>query len=68
MQTHTMRVIIPENHWATIEFPETIRSGPVELIVLVPPPSSRKIRGRFANFLRKSAAPGSNVSWAWAAD
>ena len=37
MQTHTMRVIIPENHRATIEFPETIRSGPVDLIVLVPP-------------------------------
>ncbi len=54
MQTHTMRVIIPENHRATIEFPETIRSGPVELIVLVPPPdaasetSAPEGRGRMA--------------------
>jgi hypothetical protein len=32
-----MRVVVPEDHRATIEFPETIRSGPVELIVLVPP-------------------------------
>jgi hypothetical protein len=31
-----MRVVVPENHRAMIEFPETIRSGPVDLIVLVP--------------------------------
>ncbi len=31
-----MQVIIPENHRATIVFPETIPSGPAELIVLVP--------------------------------
>lgn len=56
MQTHTMRVIVPENHRATIEFPETIRSGPVELIVLVPPADEapekprapREGRGRMA--------------------
>lgn len=37
MQAHRLRVVVPENHRATIEFPEAIRSGPVELIVLVPP-------------------------------
>ncbi len=31
-----MRVVIPEDHRAVVEFPESIRSGPVELIVLVP--------------------------------
>ena len=36
MQAHRMRVTVPEDHRATIDFPETIRSGPVELIVLVP--------------------------------
>ena len=34
MQAHRIRVVVPENHRATIEFPETVRSGPVELIVL----------------------------------
>ncbi len=28
--------MVPEDHRATIEFPKSIRSGPVELIVLVP--------------------------------
>jgi hypothetical protein len=36
MQAHRMRVVVPEDHRAVIEFPESIRSGPVELIVLVP--------------------------------
>jgi hypothetical protein len=36
MQTHRMRVVIPEDHRAVVEFPESIRSGPVELVVLVP--------------------------------
>jgi hypothetical protein len=34
MQAHRIRIVIPEDHRATIEFPETVRSGPVELIVL----------------------------------
>ncbi len=34
-----MRVIVPDDHRALVEFPATIRSGPVELIVLVPPES-----------------------------
>jgi hypothetical protein len=34
MQAHRIRVVVPENHRATIEFPDTVRSGPVELIVL----------------------------------
>jgi hypothetical protein len=37
MQAHRIHVVIPENHRATIEFPAAIPSGPVELIVLVPP-------------------------------
>jgi len=37
MQAHRIHVVIPENHRATIEFPATIPSGPVELIVLVSP-------------------------------
>lgn len=37
MQAHRLRVVVPEDHRAVVEFPETIRSGPVELIVLVPP-------------------------------
>ena len=36
MEAHRLRVVIPEDHRAVIEFPESIRSGPVELIVLVP--------------------------------
>jgi len=36
MRTHRIHVVVPENHRAEIEFPETIPSGPVELIVLVP--------------------------------
>jgi hypothetical protein len=36
MQTHRMRVVIPEDHRAVVEFPESIRSGPVDLIVFVP--------------------------------
>jgi hypothetical protein len=37
MQAHRIRIVVPENHRAVIEFPASIRSGPVELIVLVPP-------------------------------
>lgn len=37
MQALRMRVVVPEDHRAVVEFPQTIRSGPVELIVLVPP-------------------------------
>jgi len=45
--------MVPEDHRATIEFPATIRSGPVELIVLVPPeeagePLTPPSRGRLA--------------------
>ena len=37
MQALRIRVVVPEDHRAVVEFPEAIRSGPVELIVLVPP-------------------------------
>ncbi len=33
--------MIPEDHRALVEFPESIRSGPVELIVLVPAENER---------------------------
>lgn len=50
MQAHRIRVVVPENHRAMVEFPEAIRSGPVELIVLVPPENEteegRKPEGR----------------------
>src|SRR5436305_997923 len=36
MQALRIRVVVPDNHRAVVEFPETVRSGPVELIVLVP--------------------------------
>lgn len=36
MRAHRMHIVVPEDRRTTIEFPETIRSGPVELIVLVP--------------------------------
>lgn len=56
MQAHRIRIVVPENHRATVEFPATIPSGPVELIVLVPPEaeaakqpeSSPQGRGRLA--------------------
>jgi hypothetical protein len=42
MQAHRIHIVVPENHRATIEFPVTIPSGPVELIVLVPPEEGGK--------------------------
>src|SRR5215217_6937824 len=41
MRAHRIHVVVPENHRATIEFPATIPSGPVELIVLVPQEGER---------------------------
>lgn len=37
MQAHKIQAVVPDDHRVTIEFPDTIPSGPVELIVLVPP-------------------------------
>ena len=36
MQAHRMQIIVPEDHRAVLELPETVRPGPVEVIVLVP--------------------------------
>ena len=36
MKAQRMHVVVPESRLATIEFPEAIRPGPVELIALVP--------------------------------
>ena len=44
MQAHRIHVVVPENHRATIEFPASVPSGPVELIVLVPPEGERTER------------------------
>src|SRR4051812_40855450 len=44
MQAHRIHLVVPEDHRATIQFPATIPSGPVELIVLVPPEEERKPR------------------------
>ncbi|PYQ55388.1 MAG: hypothetical protein DMF53_28225 [Acidobacteria bacterium] len=52
MQTLRIHVMVPEDHRAVVEFPETIRSGPVELIVLVPPQAEDSVepegKGRMA--------------------
>jgi len=45
MQAHRIRVVVPEDHRAMVEFPESIRSGPVELIVLVPPENEGEEEG-----------------------
>jgi hypothetical protein len=42
MSTYRMHVVVPEDHRMTIEFPATIPSGPVELIVLVPAESEKR--------------------------
>ena len=44
MQAHRIHIVVPEDRRTTIEFPETIRSGPVELIVLVPAESETEER------------------------
>lgn len=37
MQAHEMEIVIPEDHRLVVEIPETIRSGPAKLILLLPP-------------------------------
>lgn len=36
MRAHKMQVMIPEDHRVVVDVPASIRSGPAELIVLVP--------------------------------
>jgi hypothetical protein len=36
MQAHRIHGVVPEDHRLTIELPESVPAGPVELIVLVP--------------------------------
>jgi hypothetical protein len=36
MHAHKMSVIIPENHQLVVDVPRSLRSGPAELIFLVP--------------------------------
>jgi hypothetical protein len=63
MQEHKIHVVVPEDHRMMIEFPATIPSGPVELIVRVPAESekralaeaSRRGRGRLATLAAELA-------------
>jgi len=63
MQAYRIHVVVPEDHRMTIEFPATIPSGPVELIVLVPAESERRVpaeapprgRGRLATLATELA-------------
>ncbi len=41
MKTHELEVVIPEDHCLTVKVPETIRSGPATLILLVPAEDER---------------------------
>jgi hypothetical protein len=36
MQTHELDVVIPEDHRLTVEIPDTIRSGPARMILVLP--------------------------------
>ena len=69
MQPLRIRVVVPEDHRAVVEFPKSIPSGPVELIVLVPPESEavRKPQGQgrmaaLANDLAKDPRPFRELS------
>lgn len=42
VKTHEIEVVIPEDHRLTVEVPETIRSGPARLILLVPIEASQQ--------------------------
>lgn len=60
MRTHRLRVVVPEDHRAVVDFPESIRSGPVELIVLVPQegeaePGEPEGKGRMAALAKELA-------------
>ena len=44
MKTHEIEVVIPEDHRLTVEVPDTIRSGPAKLILLVPVEASQSDR------------------------
>ncbi len=36
METHELEVVIPDDHRLTVKVPESIRSGPARLLLLVP--------------------------------
>ncbi len=61
MQEHRIHVVVPEDHRMMIEFPATIPSGPVELIVRVPAESEKRApteaprRGRLATLAAELA-------------
>lgn len=44
LKTHEIEVVIPEDHRLTVEVPDTIRSGPAKLILLVPVEASQPDR------------------------
>ena len=45
MHAHKFHLVVPEDRRTTIDFPETIPPGPVELIVLVPSTDNRIEKG-----------------------
>jgi len=68
MQAHRIHIVVPENHRMTIELPDTVPSGPAELIVLVPrrdekeeravtPPMGRGRLAALAGELARDAKP-----------
>lgn len=56
MQTHKMQVIIPKDHRLTVEVPEEIRSGPAELVFIVPSEESESAS-------QKKASPEALARW-----
>lgn len=58
MQAHKIQAVVPDSHQVTIELPETIPSGPIEIIVLVPPQevvaehSEETVKGRLQRLQR----------------
>jgi hypothetical protein len=61
MEAHRLHVVIPSDHKLVVEVPKEIRSGPAELIVLVPraeesPASpSAEVKGRLASLAAELA-------------
>lgn len=67
MRAYRIHVVVPEDRQVTIEFPEAIPSGPVELIVVVPeteameraetPPQNRGCLAALARELAQDPRP-----------
>ena len=61
MEAHRLHVVIPSDHKLVLEIPKEIRSGPAEVIVLVPQAEeteashSGKMKGRLASLAAEFA-------------